>query len=389
MEKVFDIALVFSSHEWVESLHRHCTNTGDLRIRSLVYDPVSMLTEEFDACIISDAHPALSEGLVHTLHESKRVVIGVCEETKEARAFLASIGVDAIFSAQLASEKLCTEVKNLLSNETDLEKEFQYEAIENSEYVNKNTKKTFSTSVIGTGGSGSTEIAIMLATRMTDSVIVDLDFEHPSIAPRLGLALEPNLLSAIEFAHTSNTELADQMQHFGSTAVITGATHPSFAQDIRNYELISFLLNLKSEFSNLVFDLGRISDYSQFFDHQQSTILDSDALILVGEPTPIGILRILETTALLSSILESLMIHPSIHVVLNKCPQTRDAVRDSVRELIHLDQISNVSALPFVKDYYVATWNNRIIQPRVWKKTLDSILLTLESTPRQKESVLS
>lgn len=387
MANVFDIALVFSPHEWVEELHRYCTNTGTLRIKSLVYDSSVLQTETYDACIISDTHPALSAGLVKQLHNSSKRIFGVCDDSSNGRNFLSELGVDGIFSSRISTEDLCLQIQEFLDRSADAQESIDFDQLQNLEIDQDSTmtkrQKVSSTtiSVVGSGGTGCTEISLVLASRLIDSIVVDSNFENPSIAPRVGLSIEPHIIGAIESATNYREDLSKFAQRMKTTSVIVGISHSSFALNIKPYELEPFISELGNLFSNVVFDLGNISGNNIFSEINKTTLNKSDFIVLVGEPSPVGVLRILEKTAYLHSIATEYNSRFEIIVVINKCPKNANLISGIVAELTDIEQISNVFVLPFSSELLKQVWKSEVRQPRSWGKQIDKLLNRLSAEP--------
>lgn len=386
MEQVFDIALVYSAHEWIEALHRHCTNTGDLRIRSLVYDPAILHNENVDACVISDTHPSLSSGFIDSLHENNKLAVGVCDDSQNSREYLASIGIDAIFSSKISAQDLANEIRAFLTNVSDEENKKEihsniFDSTTESFDINyravSGTSKSIS--VIGSGGTGATESSVLLSSRLIDCVLVDTDFEHPSIAPRLGLDIEPHILSAIELAQNNPDEFISCLQRTPYSSAIVGVAHSSYARDIKKYEIDSLINSLENLFSYCLFDLGRISDNSQFFDLQGYIVAHSDSVLITCEASPIGILRFFETAALVQTVCLNSGKEPQVIAVVNKCPKNR-AVLSQVRDEIEsIDLISDVITLQYASELQEKSWRHEIYQPSSWKKQLNVLLAGLSA----------
>lgn len=395
MANVFDIALVFSPHEWVEALHRHCTNTGTLRIRALIYDSVVLEAESFDACVISDSHPALSSGLVKSLHDTHKIVIGVCDDSTSAREFLAEIGVDGIFSSRISAEELSSQIQLFLEkttpdsfNEPSALSNLNNDCLADISKNDSESSNTKTISVIGAGGSGSTELALVLTSRLIDSIVIDVDFEHPSLAPRAGLSIEPNMIGAIESAANDLDSFAKQTQRMRSNAAIVGTSHASFARDIRNYELEALSKALTLNYSNIIFDHGRITEDSTFFESHRFLLERSDVVLIVGESTPVGVLRILENVALLNSIMLELDRSFEICVVVNKCTKNQQATADVCNEISNIEQVSKVTTLPYASDCFRNSWQSTIGQPKSWKKSIDQLLNWLSDLDNNKVNII-
>ena len=391
MEKIFEIALVYSPNEWVEALHRHCTNTGTLRIRALVYDSTVLQTEEFDAVVISDSHPALNSGLIHNLHGREKIVVGVCDEESNARSFLAEAGIDAIFNSRQSAESLCREIVDFLEQIRD-GRDAQPDDTNILERINQETikglhKTSKTITVIGTGGSGATELSLVLASRLIDSVLVDADFEHPSIAPRTGLFLEPHLISAIEASINEREKIGSTTQRLRSNAAIVGVCHSSYSRDIQNYELEALNSGLYDLYTNIVFDLGRVTEDSNFYARQQFILESSDVILITGEATPVGILRVLELVSMLFSISKETGARFSTLVAINRCKKDKRSTSEIRNELEDISQVDSVFTFLESSEFHDNSWNCNVSQPKVWKKEMDLLLKTISELPQQQSDI--
>ncbi len=90
------VALVFSPEPWVEDLHRHLVHHGGARVRQIVVEPSVALEEEYDALVVSDRWPALTNRFVGQVHQQGRRVLGVFDPDEPAgKDHLLALGVDA------------------------------------------------------------------------------------------------------------------------------------------------------------------------------------------------------------------------------------------------------------------------------------------------------
>lgn|GEM_PF-4817371 len=384
---MFDIALVFSAHEWVESLHRHCTNTGILRIRSLVYDSAVLSSESFDACVISDTHPTLNKNLVIKIHQQNKLIFGVCDNSENSLEFLSSVGVDGIFSSRDSAENLAERILEFLSkrnvaftsNQSDLDILSTLDSFEQSNQQHKiDADRINRICVIGSGGTGATEVSIALASRLVDCILVDLDFESPSIGPRAGLMVEPNLITAIEEANNLGPDKQLSIQRLPANAAIVGVSHSSFATDIRKHEITALIETLGNQYTNIVMDLGSISENSRFWKLQHQVLIGVDSVVLVGDPTPVGILRILESLVIIDSILKTLKDPTKVHVVVNKIAKNFPQRQDIVQELETFPQIDSIHFFNYTKDLYAHSWKAQTKSPRIWKSKVEELIFALE-----------
>ena len=100
-----EIALVFTAEPWVEELHRHLSDHGGARVRSLVVEQSVALEETYDVLVaessLAGAHAGVRRGRART---TRRVVVGVHDRAEPAsRRASASVGVDALDRARCGS----------------------------------------------------------------------------------------------------------------------------------------------------------------------------------------------------------------------------------------------------------------------------------------------
>lgn len=372
MVEIFDAALVYSPNEWIESFHRHCTNTGSIRIRSLVYDISAVLEENVDTCIISDTHPALCLSLVQSLHEHDIFVIGITDELDAKNTFLSKIGVDAIFSSHKSSSELSQEIIQLLTKSLPSEsKAVKHDFIETQNEILHITQGSI-TCILGTGGSGSSEIAIHVASQLNDSILLDLDFEHPSIAMRLNADIEPHIIDAIESAQNDPDNFLSTVQSESEVDLISGTSHYSYAQDIRDYEITSLLELALKNYRDIVCDIGRVSFDHTFRLNTFKALEKSTTIIIVGDATPLGVVRLLEV---LSQLNEKNLISKSrkIHIVLNRATKKNDLNKQLIDEINEIDMVDCVFLINHNNSFSNLTWKGQLNKSKSFSNSISLI----------------
>lgn len=341
----------------------------------MVYDSVVLQSETFDACVLSDSYPALNAGLVRTLHSRGVKVIGVCEDSENARSFLASVGVDAVVASHLSaatitthiSDFLSSEVKTVAQNSQEIDVSFENEFDAEPEQMQSGQACAF----IGAGGTGATEVALVTTSRLIDALIIDTDFEHPSLAARTNSPIEPHILDAIESAQNHPANFADCVQRMSSHSLIVGTSHASFSRDIRPDEIHTLLATSRNAYTNVVCDLGRVSEDSGFASITSSILDSMDTVFIIGESTPVGILRILESVAYVHS--QTADSNMRIGVIVNKCRKNKDVINQVRRELESIDQIDFLTFLSFEKDLELLSWKGKTSCPTSWNKSIESV----------------
>ncbi len=378
MEKVFEISLIFSGHEWVEAFHRYCTNSGALKINSLIYDTSALEIEKFDACIIADSHPSLNRSFVKELHNSNKLIFVVASENIYSKSFVADIGADAIFLESLTPKELTSQIHEFLSNIFPTTETIEFPAeleLLDEEKLSERQVTGKCIGVLGHGGTGCTLISTELAKRLPDCVLVDFDLDHPSLAINLQSEISPNLLDAFECL-SEQEDLSSVLQHNRDFEFIAGISNASFAQEIKPKETNDLIKKLKLDFTNTVIDIGRISESSKNFSNINVAIHLCDVIMISFNPSPNGALRLLELVSLLSS--ADLNRDKKIFAVANKF-ENQPAIKRSIENELHsLEIIDKTFFLPYIDKLNRFSWRAQSKTCKKFDLALDQILIALE-----------
>ena len=92
-----EVALAFTPDPWVEELHRHLSDHGGARVRSVVVEPGILLDESYDVLVVGHRWAPLTRALVGDVRARGHAVLGVYDrEERASRKHLVALGVDAI-----------------------------------------------------------------------------------------------------------------------------------------------------------------------------------------------------------------------------------------------------------------------------------------------------
>jgi MinD superfamily P-loop ATPase len=316
-----EIALVFSAEEWVELLHRHCSDHGGARVRQLLVDPELALDEEYSTLVTGHRWPALTPALVDELHHHGRSVLGVWDRAEpDSRVLLAAAGVDGMVASDAAAAEIVDAI-------TALPRVADAPAPVVDDVLPSGLGRRIV--VGGPAGAGSTEIAVALAcalgSRRLRALLVDLDDVAPAIATRLGLALEPNLRTALDAVEFHAGSVGDAIVAAGGFDVVAGlATRTR----LRTGEVLHVLDALGRDRANVVVDIAAPGDGSPGL--VSGVVGTADLLVAVTGPSPVGIARFVGWLA------DVLPAAPRIalHVVVDRAPMSafrRGEIQDEVR----------------------------------------------------------
>jgi MinD-like ATPase involved in chromosome partitioning or flagellar assembly len=246
--------------------------------------PDQALADEFAILIIDDVCSFLSPRLVRRLRLQGKEVVGVFDplDGPDAKRRLLECGISDVIEADASPDEFLTLVAATVEHRVELDPE-------------RDTNRTAqSIGVVGTPGSGVTEIAVALATDLSsrhDTVLVDLDLERSSIAQRLDLPLHPNLRTAIDYVHHNRDRLNDAMHALGSLSIVTGLPTPGKGVSQLSLSEIRALVDdlAKDESSFIVLDLG------EGFDLLGPEL--PNIIVVVDGSSPVGMTRLIRNVA--------------------------------------------------------------------------------------------
>jgi MinD-like ATPase involved in chromosome partitioning or flagellar assembly len=354
-----EIALVFSAEPWVEMLHRHCSDHGGARVRQLLVDPVLALEEEYSTLVTSHRWPALTPALVDDLHGHGRSVLGVWDRDEPAsRALLVAVGVDGLVANDASALEL-VEAIAAIPRPTDVRP-----VVLDGPAVGRGGRRIV---VGGPAGTGSTEIAIALARALHDRgsrpVLVDVDEVAPAIASRLGLALEPNLSTAVEAVEFHAGSLADSVNQLDHFDVVAGIAAPHGAVRLRASEVLRVVHGLARDYEPVIVDIAAPPRRESVGGERApagltaAMISDADVLVGVAAPTPVGVARFV---AWLADVLP-LATEAELHVVVNRASASafrRGEIRAEIFASVHPESLTFVPADHRVED---AAWAGALV----------------------------
>ncbi len=293
-----EVALVFTAEPWVEELHRHLSDHGGARVRSLVVEQSVALEESYDVLVVSHRWPALTVAFVADVHARGRRVLGVHDLAEPAsRAHLVAVEVDAAIETDAGPDAFVRTIVALGS---------QHAPIAKVGGAQPATRTGRLVAVGGPPGVGRTEVAIELARSMattTPTVLLDADDVAPAIAQRLSLALEPNIRTAIDAVEHGRGDLASTVMTDagGQLRVVGGIPNPAGWAQVRPGEVIRVIERLATEFGTVVADgAGSLHDLGgpprSRYATAQAITREADVLVAVCDASPVGIARLLAWT---------------------------------------------------------------------------------------------
>lgn len=327
-----ELGVVVSSRDWAERLHRFTTDHGGARVRARIMQPEDALDEEYHVLFVDDITSFLNQRLVQSVQSSGRKVIGVFdnETGPEGHRRLADLGVDEIIEASASPDEFLRLIGSL--HIAFGEEIFDSGPIPPT-VTAAVTESHGGVTVVGaaSGGAGATELALALAAAAQGSgasrpLLVDADNVVPSIAQRLGLALHPNLRTAVDALLHRTDRLSDSVltPRLAQVDVMGGLSNPSDWIEVREGDVVDLVREMANHHTNVIVNISSsIEDLSYYggpgrFGLARALLGVADHVVVAAQPTPVGVARLLEWVADARTLAQ----HRPIHMVINRAPKS-------------------------------------------------------------------
>jgi MinD-like ATPase involved in chromosome partitioning or flagellar assembly len=349
------VALVFSPEQWVEELHRHLSHHGGARVRQIVVEPSAALDEEYDVLVVSDRWPSLTLGLVSSVHERGRRLLGVFDPEEPAgKDHLVTLAVDATLPADAPTDEFVAAIRELGARPAHVVARSAaggWDAPVSDEPAAKGAL----VATCGPRGSGVTEIAIgvsvAVSSRRRSVALLDAHEGAPALAGRLGLGLEPNLCTAVDACTHGLGSIDDcvvPIARGGGGSVVAIAGYPSAvaAAHVDVLDVLDVITAARRRHEFVVVDL----------EHQSPTsgavIEIADGIIGVLAASPVGIVRGLEWS------IEAATAAPGVplHLVVNRAPRHRFRRQEIRAEIERMIRPASIVFCPPDRAVDTASW---------------------------------
>ena len=358
------VVLAATPRAWASTLHAHAADHGGIVVRATVLTDADARREQCDVLIVDDITSFLTPALVAAVHEAGRAVLGVFDaDDPQGKGDLVDAGVDALVSADVDPDELVGTIRGLAGQRRVADPEVPAARVDPPA-----RRDAMTIGVTGpTGGDGVSELAIeiaaVLGTTGRHTLLMDLDEHSPCHAQRLALALQPNLLGAID-ATRRRADVTLGLHRLSRRHPLQALPGMTSGQDWTNVprgavgELAG---ELQRHRSRLVMDLGHCPEVVEGsggtrFGHALGMARTCTDLVLVTAPTPIAIARTIELFS---------RVHPGpgaphdgqrVHVVLNRVGKDRWATEEAIAELRRGLAIDVVHTVPEDRRVARAAW---------------------------------
>jgi hypothetical protein len=369
------LGAVASARPWRGALQRHCRDHVVDTVVRIVRDARDALEEPVEVLVLDDDTSYLSAPFVARLRERGVVTVGLYDPTEadgHGYRHLVSIGVDLALPASLPPDELLDALGELRSATHTGSAGASPVARAQPEPARRGGPVI---AVGGPAGAGGTEIAIALAhqwSRWAETVLVDLDESHASIGRRLGLAVHPHVVTAVEAVRREQLDVTGQPVRSLADClarpavgvslpfdVVVGVASPADWPLLRADDIELLVLELASQWSAVIVRVGPVlEDLSRFVDRygtSRRALGLSHRAVGVCEATPMGVLRFLDWLADGVDVLAP----GGLDVVLNRVirsPEVRVELAEQLRR-IGGDRIRSVTSVPYDRRVGRAAWD--------------------------------
>lgn len=367
------VGLALSGRDWRSSLQRHCRDyVADIAVL-LVRDGRQALGPSISVVILDDDTSWLSAPFLTTARERNIAVIGLydpLEADGHGQRHLQRLGVDAVLSSDIATEDLLEAVRDLCPEIESFDQFFEMiEGIDSR--VPRAQRKIVA--IGGPAGAGATEVAVGFAQTMPGrkGILIDVDETHPSLARRLGLAIYPHIVTAIEALRGERVRADNQAEELedclarqavsGTIAfdVIVGLASRDDWTLLRSDDVVDLVEELAARWPVAIVRVGpQLEDLSRWVDRYQvsrAVVGNATRVIGVCEGTSLGVLRFVDWLVDVVGLVDDV----PIDVCLNCAPQSPAARSQLVGQLREIagDRIGEIICTPRDKRVERASWD--------------------------------
>lgn len=338
------VVLAATPRGWAGRLRAHAADHGGVVIRATVLTPEDAVAEQCDVVVVDDVTSFLTPEFVRRLQHLGRAVLGVFDaEDAQGKSDLVDVGVDALAEADSDEETLIHLMQRLANRQPQ-----DRVSPPRRPPTPTASRRTRMIGVTGpAGGVGVTELALEIAATCASAdvptVLVDADELQPSLAQRLGIALHPNVHTALR-ALQHNKDLQDCLQPLATRQpldVLPGMTAGDDWYTVRAGSLAGLADGLRHHHKTVVVDLGHCLPPAEGptglrLGNARRLAELCDELVVVTSPTPTTISRCIDLASQL------LPLGPALRLVLNRVGTDRYVRDEAVAELRRATGVSPV-----------------------------------------------
>lgn len=384
-----DVAIAVSPRDWAEELHRFIADHGGARVRARVLDAREAVDEHYHVLVAEDLSSFLTVRMVAELHRTGRRVLGVYDEREPwGRQRLVELGVDEVLPSTSGPDALLRAVEVLAVEATsDLDAELRALRDVPSDPVESGGPGPGRLLAVAgpPGGTGRTELAIGVGHALTETgataVVVDADDVAPSLAQRMGLALHPNLRTAVDVVEHWSGHLVDCLQPVSGSSmmVLAGLASGRDAAELRPAEAVGTLDALRDGHDHVVVDVGPcleevggLGSGHGRYALTRAVLGAADVVVGVGACSPVGVARFVEWVAQARAVTDA-----PLAVALNRASPSGFERGELEEELTRTFEPAGLWFVPEDKRVREAAWAGTIVRRGPYRRALRSVAIDL------------
>lgn len=334
-ERVVTVGLALSTRSWRGALQRHCRDhVADIGA-SLLRDGLDAADGENSVVMLDDDTSWLSPPLLTQLRELGIVVIGLydpAESDGHGERHLRRLGVDVVVPCTLSSEDLVEIIRSAAPDATASERFAELVELE-GDRIPRSDRQIIA--VGGPAGAGATEVSIAIG-QLWDGirpVLIDVDETNPSIARRLGLAIHPHIVTAVEALRGERLAFDDDRNTIESCLarpvvgsgrlpfdVIVGLASRDDWPLLRADDVGALTEELAARWSLVIARLGpnleNLERHGRRYDVSRTVAARATRIVGVCDGTSVGMLRFFDWLVDVAGLVGD----TPIDVVVNRCP---------------------------------------------------------------------
>ena len=212
------------------------------------------------------------------------------------------------------------------------------------------------------------------------AVLVDADEVAPAVAPRLALALEPNVRGAIDAIEFGMGDVRDSIQAVDGLAggALCGAPNASAWLQVRPSELARVLHALATtapvvvDTSPLLDDVG--AAIRGRYALTRAIVAEANMLVVVGLATPVGVVRLLAWLA------DAQRLRPAlpVYLVLNRVRGAAFRRAELAHELLRSYRPAAFAQVPDDERVRAAGWDGALVARGPFTRAVADVAASLE-----------
>ena len=380
MSPTIGVGLALSTRRWRGAFQRHCRDhEADLTV-TLVRDTFDLTPGVLDVVCVDDDTSWLSVPAMDRCREAGIAVVGLFDPGDadgHGRLHLDRLGVDRVESSEIGIDALVELVRRAVPGGDDRTAVFRSVVDEIDPEVAPDHRRLLA--VGGPAGAGATEVAIAVAQGWGGGrpLVIDLDDTTPSIAGRLGLAIHPHVVTALEVVRRGGRhgfgsfderhrtiESCLARSAAGSNAVLPFDTIVGLASRddwdlLRPDDVGDLLHQLRARWPLVVAKVGPILEdlgrQTPRFEVGRAAVRLADHVVGVCGGHPGGLLRFVDWLIDVTAVAGE----TPIDVVLNRAPSAADRRVQLVDELRSMvgDRVGEIVILPVDRRVERAAWD--------------------------------